>query len=147
MILEELEATGLAQHLRASRWTYPLVNTGHVVGIALLVGAVVPMDLRLLRLVPGPDPRAAVAFLRPFAVAGLVLAITFGGLLFLARAGEYATNPWFRTKMALLALAAVNAGLHLRLGTAHPILGQAVAVASLLLWPAVLLCGRMIGYS
>ncbi len=49
--------------------------------------------------------------------------------------------------MFLLALAVVNAVLHLRLGLAHPVLGQAVAVASLLLWPAVLLCGRMIGYS
>lgn len=145
--IEALEATALAQHLRASRWTYPLVNTGHVIGIALLVGSVVPMDLRLLRLVPGPDPQAVVAFLRPFAIAGLILALTFGGLLFLARAGEYGANPWFRAKMTLLALAVLNAMLHLRLGPARPSLSQAVAAASLLLWPAVLLCGRMIGYS
>ncbi len=144
---EALEATALAEHLRASRWTYPLVNTGHVVGIALLVGAVVPMDLRLLRVVPGPDPQAVVAFLRPFAMAGLVIAITFGALLFLARAGEYAENTWFRIKMALLLFGLANAALHVRLGTAHPRLSQAVAATSLLLWPAVLLCGRMIGYS
>lgn len=144
---EALEATALAQHLRASRWTYPLVNTGHVAGIALLVGSVVPMDLRLLRLVPGPDPAVVVTFLRPFAIAGLVLAVVFGGLLFLARAGEYAANPWFRIKMALLVLAVVNAVLHLRLEPARPVLGQVFAAASLLLWPAVLLCGRMIGYS
>lgn len=144
---EALEATSLAEHLRASRWTYPLVNTGHVAGIALLVGSVIPMDLRLLRLVPGPEPAAVVAFLRPFAVAGLVVAVTFGALLFAARAGDYVGNPWFRAKMALLALAALNAALHLRLGTAHPPFGRAGAAASLLLWPLVLLCGRMIGYS
>jgi hypothetical protein len=147
VILEGLEATGLAQHLRASRWTYPLVNTGHLVGIALLVGAVVPMDLRLLRLVPGPDPQVVVAFLRPFAIAGLILAIIFGGLLFVARASEYAENSWFRVKITLLALAVLNALLHLRLEGTHSSLGQAVAAASLLLWPAILLCGRMIGYS
>ncbi len=147
MILEGLEATGLAQHLRASRWTYPLVNTGHLAGIALLVGSVVPMDLRLLRLVPGPDPQVVVAFLRPFAIAGVILAMTFGGLLFVARASEYAENSWFRVKIALLALAVLNAVLHLRVGPARPFLGQAVAAASLLLWPAILLCGRMIGYS
>ncbi len=146
-LLDAVEATGLAQHLRASRWTYPLVNTGHVVGIALLVGSVVPMDLRLLRLVPGPDPQVVVAFLRPFAIAGVILAMTFGGLLFVARASEYAENSWFRVKIALLALAVLNAVLHLRMGPAHPFLGQAVAAASLLLWPAILLCGRMIGYS
>jgi hypothetical protein len=49
--------------------------------------------------------------------------------------------------MALMVLAVLNAVLHLRLGPARPFLSQAVAAASLLLWPAVLLCGRMIGYS
>ena len=146
-LLEAVEATALAQHLRASRWTYPLVNTGHVAGIALLVGTVVPMDLRLLRLVPGPDPQVVVAFLRPFAIVGLILAIIFGGLLFVARASEYAESSWFRVKMALLALAVLNALLHLRLGGTPSSLGQAVAAASLLLWPLILLCGRMIGYS
>jgi len=34
--------------LRASRWVYPLVNAGHIAGIALLVGAILPRDLRLL---------------------------------------------------------------------------------------------------
>ena len=145
--LEALEATGLAQHLRASRWTYPLVNTGHVVGIALLVGSVVPMDLRLLRVVPGPDPDEVAAFLRPFAIMGLVLAGGFGALLFAAGATDYAQSGWFRLKMALLVLALTNAALHVRLGSARPRLGRAAAAASLLLWPLVLLCGRMIGYS
>ena len=44
-----LEATALSQALRASIWLYPLVNTGHVVGIALLFGAIVPLDLRVDR--------------------------------------------------------------------------------------------------
>ena len=43
-----LQATALSQTLRTSIWLYPLVNTGHVVGIALLFGAIVPVDLRLL---------------------------------------------------------------------------------------------------
>lgn len=147
MILEALESTSLAEHLRASRWTYPLVNAGHVLGIALLVGAVVPLDLRLLRWVPGPSPEAALAFLRPFALAGLAAAIAFGGLLFMARATDYAANPWFRLKMVLLALAAANAALHLRLASARPPWERIGAGVSLALWPAVLLCGRLIGYS
>jgi putative intracellular protease/amidase len=146
-VLTGLEATALAEHLRQSRWTYPLVNAGHVLGIALLVGAVVPMDLRLLRLVGGPDPAAAVAFLRPFAVAGLILAAVCGGLLFIAQANEYVGNRWFQAKMLLLALALTNAILHLRLGSAPPARQRLAAAVSLVLWPAVLLCGRMIGYS
>ena len=140
--LAALEATALAQHLKASRWTYPLVNAGHVAGIALLLGAVVPMNLRRLGWVTGPDPAAVVAFLRPFAVAGLVLAAGCGALLFIAQAGDYAANLWFRLKMGLLALAMVNAAWHLG---ALP--SRGVAALSLALWPLVLISGRMIGYS
>lgn len=43
-----LDRTALSQTLRASLWLYPLVNTGHVLGIALLFGGIAPLDLRLL---------------------------------------------------------------------------------------------------
>ena len=56
-----LEATALAQFLKASRWVYPLVNAGHILGIALLVGAVIPMDVAVLR----GRAVAAVGILRP----------------------------------------------------------------------------------
>ncbi|MCU0910083.1 MAG: hypothetical protein MUE98_01660 [Rhodobacteraceae bacterium] len=137
-----LEATALAQHLKAARWTYPLVNAGHVAGLALLVGAIVPMNLRRLGWVPGPDPAAVVGFLRPFAVAGLVLAAGCGALLFATQASDYAANGWFRLKIALLAVALVNAARHL--GGMPSRRGAALSLA---LWPLVLLSGRMIGYS
>jgi len=146
-VFEVLEASALAEHLRRSRWTYPLVNTGHLMGIALLVGAVVPMDLRLLRRAGGPDAAATIAFLRPFAVAGLILAAGCGALLFIAQAGEYLANGWFQAKMVLLTLALANAALHLRLGAASPRLQRLTALVSLAVWPAVLMSGRMIGYS
>jgi hypothetical protein len=135
------EGTALAQHLKASRWTYPLVNAGHVAGIALLLGSVVPMDLRILGWVRGPSVAATVAFLRPFAVAGLVLAAGCGAMLFAAQAGDYTGNFWFRAKIALLAVALVNALWHMRRTT------RAAAALSLVLWPCVLIAGRMIGYS
>ncbi|OYX25009.1 MAG: hypothetical protein B7Z10_07730, partial [Rhodobacterales bacterium 32-66-7] len=72
-MIEALEATWLAEHLRRSRWTYPLVNAGHILGIALLLGALVPMHLRRLR---GLDPLVPV--LRPHAIAGLALAVGCG---------------------------------------------------------------------
>jgi hypothetical protein len=136
--LAGLEGTGLAQHLKASRWTYPLVNAGHVLGIALLVGAVLPMDVAVLR----GRGAAAVRLLRPWAVAGFVLAVACGALLFVTQAGDYLESPWFRLKMALLAAALLNAALHLRSGTPS----RRAALVSLVLWPGVLLAGRMIAY-
>lgn len=135
-----LEATALAQHLRASRWTYPLVNAGHVLGIALLVGAIVPMDLRLLR-----GDMSAV-WLRRFAAAGLALAVLTGALLFIVQATEYAASLWFRAKLGALALALLNVVAHPRLATLPDPRRRLAAGLSLALWPSVLLLGRMIAY-
>lgn len=146
-MIAALEASGAAAWLRASAVAYPLVNAGHVAGIALLVGAVVPMDLRVLGAVRGPDLRATVAFLRPFAVAGLVLAATCGFALFAVQASDYAGNLWFRVKLALIAAALMNAALHLRLADLPPARARRAAALSLCLWPAALVAGRMIAYS
>ena len=45
-----LEQGALAQALAGSVWWYPLINAGHILGIALLVGGIIPLDLRLLGL-------------------------------------------------------------------------------------------------
>jgi hypothetical protein len=140
-LIEALEASVLAEHLRRSRWTYPLVNAGHIAGIALLFGAVVPMAVVSLR-----DPRAArslIRALRPFAVVGLLLAAGCGALLFIAQAGDYVGNRWFQAKLALIVLALVNAAWHLR----APDLSVPAALGSLVLWSAALVSGRMIGFS
>jgi hypothetical protein len=138
-VIEAIEATWLAEHLRRSRWTYPLVNAGHIAGIALLFGAVVPMAVDSLR----PGPQILRQRLRPYAVAGLVIAVVCGALLFIAQAGEYLQNRWFLAKLALIALALANAALHLR---AEPLPARA-ALASILLWAAALFAGRMIAFA
>lgn len=135
--LAALEATAVAQHLKAARWTYPLVNAGHVLGVALLVGAVLPMDVAVLR----GRGAAVVGWLRPWAFAGLVLAVTTGGLLFATQAGDYLQSPWFAAKVGVLGLAVVNAALFLVRGR-----GRMAVLLSLGLWPGVLLLGRMIAY-
>ena len=65
-----LQASGLSETLRASVWLYPLVNTGQVVGIALLFGAIVPLDLRLLGAFRSTPLAPLVSTLVPVAIAG-----------------------------------------------------------------------------
>jgi uncharacterized membrane protein SirB2 len=137
-----LEATAVAQFLKASRWTYPLVNAGHILGIALLVGAVVPMDVAVLR----GRAVAAVGLLRPWSVAGFLLAAACGALLFVAQATEYVQSPWFLAKMGVLLLAVLNAAVHFRLDRFPPRQRRQAAIASLVLWPVALILGRMIAY-
>lgn len=135
-----LEATSLAAGLRQSVWVYPLVNAGHILGIALLVGCVIPMDMALLR----RGAIAPYAGLRRYAVAGFLLAAVCGALMFVVQARDYLQSPWFAAKIALVGLAAINAALHLAPGKART--PRLAAKASLLLWIAALVCGRMIGY-
>ena len=137
-----LEATALAQHLKVSRWTYPAVNAGHILGIALLVGAVLPMDVAILR----GRGAAAEALLRPWAVAGFCLAAVCGALLFITQAGDYVQSRWFVAKAALLFLAIANAGYALLPGRSNAARRRG-ALLSLILWPGVLTLGRFVGFS
>ncbi len=147
-LLANVEASAIATYLRSSRWTYPLVNAAHILGIALLVGGVAPLDLRLLGFWPREPIARLAAVLRPVSAAGATLAILTGLLLFSSNAREYAATGLFRLKMALLALALINAALHA--GPSLPALPPArqrfVGAASLGLWVAILVCGRMLGY-
>lgn len=153
-LAEALQASALSRTLAASTWLYPLVNTAHIVGIALLFGAIVPLDLRLA----GCWRTQAVEPLRhvllPVAVGGLVLAVATGALLFATRPLDYLGEPLFALKLALLAAAVANAlwlrrsaAWHLPAGGTPPLAAWRVAgVLSIGLWLAVITTGRLIGY-
>lgn len=141
MTLAGLEALEPIAALRVSRWAYPLVNAGHVLGIGLVVGAAVPLDLRHLGLWPSVPPETARRLLRPVAAAGILLALVTGAALFAVAAREYWGTTLFRVKMGLLGLALANAAATLIRPAA-----RWQAAASLLLWLAVLLAGRFIAY-
>jgi len=144
---EALEATALAQHLLGSFWTYPLASAGHIAGIALLFGGIAPLDLRLLGFWPRVEASALLATSRRVAMFGAGLAMATGVLLFAARASEYVAKPVFLLKLALIAAALANALLAdraLRLGRAAVLRWH--AGASLALWLAAILAGRMVAY-
>jgi hypothetical protein len=147
-----LEATALATALRNSVWSYPLVNAAHILGVALLVGSIVPLDLRLL----GAWRSAALAplwtVLTRTAGAGLVLAVIFGTLLFITRATEYVSSNLFIAKMFAVAIGTVNA-LALRIPSQAqsnewktPLRLRFAAGLSLVAWLAALTLGRLVGY-
>lgn len=131
---------------------YPVLNAAHILGIALLLGAAIPMDLRLLGLLRGPP--GVVPFLSRCAGVGLGLAIVTGLVLLWVNLAEYLGNPAFRIKVALLIVAALLIVVqHTGPGWKAVLAGQApdqrvrlVAGASLVVWVAVLLAGRWIGF-
>jgi hypothetical protein len=148
-ILDALVASAPAQWLRFSRWGYAAVNTTHVFGIALLVGAILPLDLRLLGLWRSVALEPLARVLVPAAATGLLLAVTTGAFLFITRATEYAALDLFLVKAALIATGAVHA-LTLHLGSGLQNASRArlrtAGAASLSIWVAALVCGRLLAF-
>jgi hypothetical protein len=142
--------------LRFSRWSYAFVNAGHIVGIALLFGAIVPLDLRLMGFWRSVPIRVLLRILVPVAVTGLLIAGTAGALLFSTRAVEYAGLTLFQVKLALILCGVMNALLLRRAGeweTASGLVGamppprlQIAGGLSIALWLSVIVCGRMLAF-
>ena len=150
-----LEASLLAQLLKAGPWVYPLVNLAHVLGIALLVGAIAVLDLRLVGLWPGVPVSALGRAAVPVAGAGLALALATGPALFAVRATEYVANPFLWAKFGAVAVALANlAALHgsaawrdaERGGSRHARRLAFAGAVSLAAWLAAVSAGRMIAY-
>lgn len=151
-----LEATALATALRGSVWAYPLVNAAHIFGVALLVGAIVPLDLRLLGAWRSVPLTPLWQMLTITAGAGIGLAIATGLLLFMTRATEYAASSLFISKMMVVGVGVINALILLitmpgegsRMGSPEKLPGyvRLAAAISLVSWLTTLILGRLIGY-
>jgi hypothetical protein len=144
-----LEQSGLGMAARGSAWLYPLVNLVHVLGAALLVGAIATFDVQLLR--GAPHLRTTYRAAMPVAALGLALQIVSGIVLLSADATAVVRNPAFQFKMAMFALGLVNVAVfYWRYGGAlaadTPLDRGGFAAVSLASWVLVLLAGRATAY-
>ena len=151
-VFAAFEGTALAQGLRVSRWGYAAVNATHIFGIALLVGAILPLDLRLMGMWRSVPVGQLARVLVPVAATGLALAVLMGLALFSVRATEYPELRIFQAKLVLIAVGATSAiMLHaahgLRLETAGPRRLATAGALSMTCWLGALLCGRMIAFA
>jgi hypothetical protein len=157
-MLEWLQRTSLAVHIRDSLFAFPLIESTHVIGLTLVFGTIAIIDLRLLGLASTNRPfqRLAADTLKWTWVAFAVTAVT-GALMFITNAVVYYGNAYFRAKIVLLLLAALNM-LVFELTTRRtvaqwdrdasaPLLGRSVAAVSLVIWIGVIVTGRMIGFT
>jgi hypothetical protein len=150
--LAALEAAPPVEALRVSSWAYAAANTLHVVGIALLFGSIVPLDLRLAGWRREDASLASLArLLLPVSVAGFALAAVTGLLMFAVDARTYAASTLFQLKLAAIAAALLNAGLLRRVDWNAPHLTSRrlalAGAASLLMWLGAIGLGRWIAYA
>ena len=147
-----LEGTGLAQSLRGSRWAYAGVNAAHILAIALLIGSVVPLNLRLLGVWRSISREAVVRVLAPVAASGLILALLTGSLLFSVRAREYSGVGFLQLKLTFIAVGVLSAlvlcrahGFLLKDAPRARLVGH--AIVSTVCWLGALVCGRLIAFA
>jgi uncharacterized protein DUF6644 len=152
--IHAVEATGVARFMREALWAYPITEAAHIVGLALLFGSIVIVDLRLLGAGRKVPAAALVGYAVPWSLAGFVLAAGSGLMMFTAHASDFLSERVFLLKMALIVVAGVNAAL-LRIGVARrawnidqpfPARVRIAAALSIALWIGVIACGRLLAY-
>ena len=144
--------------LHESQYAYSIIESLHVWTLAVFFGSILMVDLRLLGLTMRKVPVSEVAGrLLPLTVAGFILMVITGSLLFSAIPLRSYQNIFFRTKMILLVLAGLNvwffhSGIYKRIADwdFYAIPPKAARVAggiSLFLWACIVVSGRMIAYN
>src|SRR4029077_17673676 len=148
------EASGIGETIRKSSWLFPVIEAIHLLGLGVIGGAVLVVDLRLLGLGLGRQSAARLTRdAQPWLVGSLVLMIITGGLLFLSEAIKCYYHDAFWFKMTSLFLAIVFTFTVQRKVTmaeetrVSPLWSKVVALVSVALWSGVGLGGRWIGFS
>jgi hypothetical protein len=156
-ILKSIENTRIADGIRNSLYWFPALESIHVMGLAIVFGTILVVDLRLLGIASRNRPfRVLTSDVLKWTWLAFVVTFVSGALMFSTNATVYYHSYVFRAKMLLLLLAAMNAGIfeattgraaH-KWGTgATPRAGKAAAVLSVLLWISILCLGRWIGFT
>ena len=144
------EASTLGRAARGGDWTYPVANLVHLLGLALLIGPIGIVDLRLAGAFRGLPLAPLSRALTPLAIGGLVLVGLSGPVLFAADAGALIHSPLLRAKLVLILLALANALAFRTLWRGEepvPTPLRIMAIASIALWLIVAALGRLIAYT
>ena len=152
--LISLSELALINLIRQSALAYPALSALHILGIALLLGNILLLDLRLLGVLRQSALSDLIKLFSRLAGTGLLLAIGSGVLLFSVQPLQYLSNQAFLLKMLLLALALLNLLIvHLSRAWQQACSGGPVsnslkltAASSLLLWLTILFAGRWIAF-
>jgi hypothetical protein len=156
-LFQWLQSLDFMTFIRESGLTYPVIMSTHLTCIAVFGGMIVITDLRMLGVILTNRPISDVVNgLRWWKRLGFVIMVTMGFLLFGSKASDYYPNPYFWTKMSILALIGIHAlifrpGVYnqpekLDVSPVIPTRAKAAAALSLVLWTGMVCAGRLIGY-
>jgi hypothetical protein len=157
-LISYLENSALADNIRENDLLFPLIESVHVVAICLVVGSILAVDLRLLGLASLNRPVSRVSHgILPLTWGAFVVAVASGGLLFISNATKYLGNGFFVAKLCLIAAAGLNMAMFHFISAKDlprwendrrpPLPARLAGGVSIVLWIAVVACGRWIGFT
>ena len=154
-LLSLMESTAYSEWIVAGLVGWPLMLSMHAVGLAIVVGIVLVLNLRMLGLFR-PIPYVAISDLMTYAWIGIALNIFSGFSLFMAQATFYITNFPFLTKISFIILGIANVHYTQKVlrreaavwdtSDAVPQISIVLAGTSLIFWVLAVVGGRLIAY-
>jgi uncharacterized membrane protein len=142
----------VGDYVRDTPWTWIAAETLHFIGLSLLVGVILLIDLRVLGFMP-QVPFAALDRLLPWAMLGFALNVFTGMLFFAAAFGQYTNNPAFFWKLIFVLIAGANTlyftfdrTWSMEPGRDAPVLSKAAAVGAMFFWVGVMYWGSMLPF-
>jgi uncharacterized membrane protein len=145
-------ARHVGNYVRDTQWAWIAAETIHFVGLTLLMGTVLLVNLRMLGLLKNVS-FAAVDRLLPWGMLGFGMNIVTGMLFFVAFQSQYIDNAAFHLKVLLIILAGVNTlffcfdpAWQLKPGDRAPFISKVVATSATVLWIGVMFYGAMLPF-
>jgi hypothetical protein len=156
-VLGLLEQSWLGSTVRGTPFLYAVLESVHVLGIALLVGSAIAVDLRLLGLGRNAVPvTLAARYLLPISHVGFAVVVITGTAMFIGNALAVAASPAAPWKLGLIAVAGLNiaifhCGIYRGVGTwdlgsPTPVAARLAALTSAATWSGVVVAGRFLAY-
>jgi hypothetical protein len=150
-----LKDTQLSSWVTGNRFVWPASETLHFIGLAMLIGCVGALDLRMLGVAKGLPVKSLHRFI-PFGIAGFVINLVTGTLFFVGEPSQYIHNISFQLKMLLIVIAGLNVLIFygtvfrdadsLSAGEDAPFKAKIVATVSITAWLGVMYFGRMLPF-
>ena len=150
-----LQTSSLGTWVAETLWAYPLLETFHALGMAMLIGALGLINMRVLGYKP-QLPLLGTRDLLPLAWLGFTLNAISGIALFTSDAIYFFSSYTFRIKLVLIVLGGVNAMLLGHKVFREPVAdrdvtvgagAKAIAATSLVFWFGAAIAGRLIAYA
>jgi tryptophan-rich sensory protein len=152
------EDSSLADAIRENDVLFPTIESVHVLAICLVVGSIMAVDLRLLGFASVKRPVSAITRgILPLTWGAFAVAVASGFLMFISNATKYLGNGYFLAKLCLIVAAGLNMLVFHFISARDqprwdtqarlPVNARLAGGISLLLWIAVVACGRWIGFT